>query len=402
MDLSYLRRYVESGEVNHKDETMQMLLVQQVGTWILIFTNFVPISLLVTLEVVKFWQVMFMASDANMYDDEQDMAMQGHSSNLNEELGQVEYIFSDKTGTLTCNIMEFKKFSAGEKSYGTGKDPQEAQESNVCFHDPALNEDLKATGQQNEALVRSMMFLACCHTIVIDERKGTYNAASPDELALVNAAKQFGFEFKGLDADDNMLIQDHHNNKLHKYELLNVCEFNSTRKRMSVILRDPQGRIVLMCKGADSVIMERLSEKSKNSKTLENTSGYVDEYAEEGLRTLFLAEKFITEAVYQQWNNEVLAAKLEIKDREEKVAAVDEKIEVDMELIGSTAIEDRLQDEVAETIVFMKQAGIKVWVLTGDKIETAMNIGVSAGLLDATMAQYIVDDSEEPELLARL
>ena len=402
MDLSYLRRYVESGEVNHKDETMQMLLVQQVGTWILIFTNFVPISLLVTLEVVKFWQVMFMASDANMYDDEQDMAMQGHSSNLNEELGQVEYIFSDKTGTLTCNIMEFKKFSAGEKSYGTGKDPQEAQESNVCFHDPALNVDLKATGQQNEALVRSMMFLACCHTIVIDERKGTYNAASPDELALVNAAKQFGFEFKGLDADDNMLIQDHHNNKLHKYELLNVCEFNSTRKRMSVILRDPQGRIVLMCKGADSVIMERLSEKSKNSKTLENTSGYVDEYAEEGLRTLFLAEKFITEAVYQQWNNEVLAAKLEIKDREEKVAAVDEKIEVDMELIGSTAIEDRLQDEVAETIVFMKQAGIKVWVLTGDKIETAMNIGVSAGLLDATMAQYIVDDSEEPELLARL
>lgn len=104
-----------------------------------------------------------------------------------------------------------------------------------------------------------MMFLACCHTIVIDERKGTYNAASPDELALVNAAKQFGFEFKGLDADDNMLIKDHHNNVTHKYELLNICEFNSTRKRMSVILRDPRGRIVLMCKGADSVIMERLS-----------------------------------------------------------------------------------------------------------------------------------------------
>lgn len=93
---------------------------------------------------------------------------------------------------------------------------------------------------------------------------------------------------------------------------------------------------------------------------------------------------------------------MEIKDREDKVAAVDEKIEVDMELIGSTAIEDRLQDEVAETIVFMKRAGIKVWVLTGDKIETAMNIGVSAGLLDGTMAQYIVDQSEHRELDKRL
>jgi len=93
---------------------------------------------------------------------------------------------------------------------------------------------------------------------------------------------------------------------------------------------------------------------------------------------------------------------LELKDREDKVAAVDEKIEVDMELIGSTAIEDRLQDEVAETIVFMKRAGIKVWVLTGDKIETAMNIGVSAGLLDGTMAQYIVDETERHTLDKRL
>ena len=102
------------------------------------------------------------------------------------------------------------------------------------------------------------------------------------------------------------------------------------------------------------MIMERLSQASKNGQTLERTQVFVDEYAEEGLRTLFMAEKFIDEAVYQQWNHEAVQAKLEIKNREEKVAAVDEKIEVDMELIGSTAIEDRLQDEVAETIVFMK------------------------------------------------
>jgi len=111
----------------------------------------------------------------------------------------------------------------------------------------------------------------------------------------------------------------------------------------------------------------------------------VDSYAEEGLRTLFLAEKIIPQAEYDAWNAEARAAKLEISGREAKVAAVDEKIEVELELIGATAIEDRLQDKVADTIQFMKFAGIKVWVLTGDKIETAVNIGFSAGLLDNNM-----------------
>ena len=104
-----------------------------------------------------------------------------------------------------------------------------------------------------------IFFLSFCHTIVLDEKKGSYNASSPDELALVNAAKQFGFEFKGKDADDNYSVLDKINGKLLNYKLLHVCEFNSTRKRMSVILRDSLGKIILMCKGADSAILERLS-----------------------------------------------------------------------------------------------------------------------------------------------
>jgi phospholipid-transporting ATPase len=96
-------------------------LIKQTGTWILIFTNFVPISLMVTLELVKFWQGMFMSTDYMMFDEEQDMEMRAQSSNLNEELGQIEYVFSDKTGTLTCNVMEFKKFAAGLLPYGTGQ-----------------------------------------------------------------------------------------------------------------------------------------------------------------------------------------------------------------------------------------------------------------------------------------
>jgi magnesium-transporting ATPase (P-type) len=155
---------------------------------------------------------------------------------------------------------------------------------------------------------------------------------------------------------------------------------------MSVILRDPKGRIVLMCKGADSIIKERLNQQSLDGSVLKNTQDYVNEYAEGGLRTLFLAERIIPEEEYNAWNKKAKQARLEIKDRDQAVAAVDELIEVDLELVGCTAIEDRLQDEVAETIQFIKRAGVKVWVLTGDKIETAINIGYSAGLLDNSMA----------------
>ena len=179
---------------------------------------------------------------------------------------------------------------------------------------------------------------------------------------------------------------------------MNICEFTSTRKRQSCIFKDPQGKIVLMCKGADSVITERLCASSRNSSVFHQTSSFVNAYAEEGLRTLFLAEKFLDEDEYNAWQNESNKAKLEINDREEKVAAVDEKIEVDLELIGSTAIEDRLQDNVPETIQFMKETGIKVWVLTGDKVETAINIGVSAGLLDAQMDQHVVEQEDISEL----
>ena len=125
-----------------------------------------------------------------------------------------------------------------------------------------------------------------------------------------------------------------------------------------------------------------MSNASKNGDVYSKTQEYVDKFADTGLRTLFLAEKTIDKRIYDDWNIKAQAAKMEIQNREEKVAAVDELIETDLELIGATAIEDRLQDEVADTIRFIKNAGIKVWVLTGDKIETAINIGISAGLID--------------------
>jgi P-type E1-E2 ATPase len=95
-----------------------------------------------------------------------------------------------------------------------------------------------------------------------------------------------------------LLIEEKETGKILKYKLLNVCEFDSTRKRMSVIVKDPNGKIVLMCKGADSVILERMSKSSLSGEVLKNTQEYVDQYAEEGLRTLFLAEKTIDGGAY--------------------------------------------------------------------------------------------------------
>lgn len=189
--------------------------------------------------------------------------------------------------------MEFKKFSAGQEFYGTGDKPTTKQLPNVNFHDPKMFENLK---NNDDDLVRTVIHLAVCHDIIIDEKKGVYNAASPDELALVNAAKQFGYEFAGMDGDDVMTVKTPNGDL--KFKRLNICEFTSTRKRMSVIVEDKDGRIILMCKGADSVITDRLSKESLSSKIFIETDRIVTRYANEGLRTLYLSQKILDKKVW--------------------------------------------------------------------------------------------------------
>ena len=175
----------------------------------------------------------------------------------------------------------------------------------MCFYDPSTRRVLdghEGNVEQQTALRRVIMFLGICHTIIIDEKKGTYNAASPDELALVNFAKQMGFIFRGIDNDDCLMLYDEVRATTYRYKLLHICEFTSSRKRASVIVRDEQtGEIKLLCKGADSVIMDRMSTRSKNSQVMKETTRHVDGYAREGLRTLFLAERTIDESDFTAW-----------------------------------------------------------------------------------------------------
>ena len=230
------------------------------------------------------------------------------------------------------------------------------------------------------------MHLALCHTVVIDKKKGTFNSSSPDEIALLEGARDQGYVFMGKKEDNNMVIKCPTGQEK-RYKLLNVLEFNSTRKRMSIVVRDLQTQeLVLLSKGADSIMLELMDKSNqKNKNTLSRTQAYVDMYAIEGLRTLILAKRVLDEQTYSKWNLEYEEAANSVIDRDIKLDIVNAKLEHELEVVGSTAIEDRLQEEVPETIIALKQIGVKVWVLTGDKVETAINIGYSAGLLNNEM-----------------
>lgn len=366
--------------------------IVQFFTWMLIFTNFVPISLLVTLEMVRYMQAAFISKDLKIYYEPDDIPAGVQSSNLNEELGQINYIFSDKTGTLTRNVMEFKKMSINGLKFGKSDHiAPEKKLPHVDFADENFD-------PMNPEFTDFIMHLALCHTILTEEKDGKveYKASSPDELALVNVARYFGFKFAGRDSDQNALL-DIENTHL-AIGILNVLEFTSDRKRMSVVVRLPDGKIRLLCKGADTIILPRLV----HTETIEPTYKHLEDFAVEGLRTLVLAQKDLTHQEYADWNLKYSEAMRDILNREKRVAEVGELIEKDLVLIGATAIEDRLQDKVPEAIRRLREAGIKIWVLTGDKIETAVNIGYSCNLLSNSMTRIIVEASSSNEVREEL
>ncbi|KAM0323107.1 hypothetical protein ACHAQA_008957 [Verticillium albo-atrum] len=393
------------------------------------FQNLVPISLYITLEIVRLLQAIFIYSDVEMYYAPLDQPCIPKSWNISDDLGQIEYIFSDKTGTLTQNVMEFKKATINGQPYGEayteaqagmqkrmGIDVEKEGEraraeiaegkirsleglrqihDNPYLHDedltfiaPDFVADLAGQSgpEQQSANEHFMLTLALCHTVISerppsDPPKIIFKAQSPDEAALVATARDMGFTVLGTSAEGvhlNVMGEERH------YSIMNTIEFNSSRKRMSVILRMPDDRILLICKGADSVIYSRLK-RGEQAELRRSTAEHLEMFAREGLRTLCIAQRELTEDQYAEWRKEHDAAAASLDDREEKMEAVADRLEQDLTLLGGTAIEDRLQDGVPDTIALLGQAGIKLWVLTGDKVETAINIGFSCNLLNNDM-----------------
>jgi magnesium-transporting ATPase (P-type) len=467
------------------------------GTFVYFFTTFasmVPITLYVSITAVKALQGYFMQKDLEMYDEENDCSMVTRNMQLNEQLGQITHIFSDKTGTLTCNKMEFRKCSINGVIYGTGttaiglaarmrddyvaidlddddddnekineqNSPQHRHESrgiedvevdegvepvpNVNFKDNTIWKHLRAKDSpQSKKIQEFFTHLALCHSVLIEKADVTsgrlstlskatisnpnttvrdngqtksfdvnnkiiYSASSPDEQALVSGAKYFGFEF--VDRVPGGVSIRTLDDSIQEYDILEVFEFDSTRKRMTVIVqrrrteeeimaskddedKEEEEEVIVLCKGADNVLFPRI--RSANDVLSEKTLKHIETFARDGLRTLVICSKRISMKEWDEFHMRYRNAmsdldEVEAKNRGEKnaITQLQDEIEQDLELLGSTAIEDRLQAGVPETMEALAKAGICLWVLTGDMEETAINIGYACRLLNNDMNRHVI------------
>ncbi|KAL7945395.1 hypothetical protein V8C42DRAFT_323012 [Trichoderma barbatum] len=559
--------------------------------FLIMFNTLIPLSLYISLEIIKIGQ-LFLLQDVDMYDPVTDTPMVANTTTILENLGQVSYVFSDKTGTLTENLMRFRKLSvagvvclhdmdiqedeatkkmiASASNRAKGKQPvltthllvESAEGEGESGESTALNPSgqistasdsrRKATANPHAASLimkteelldyirrrpntpfsqKAKQFLLCialCHTCLPETNESgeiEYQAASPDELALVEAARDLGYILIDRPAQSIKLQMQDADGVMHTetYQALDVIEFSSKRKRMSIIVRMPDNRICVFCKGADNVIMsllrlrqvaaqkatdvnrrasvrktfeqdkaiKRMSSQISRKNSTRNSFGlarststagleglrsnitrrstdlnrlsqaeemaswlhrrnteevvsprpstdvlrsprqslgrmpswdhrdyagdddgridesvaadeamifekcfqHVDDFAAEGLRTLLYAYRYIDEETYAQWKDSYREAETSLVDRQERIEIAGEKIEEGFELAGATAIEDKLQEGVPDTIDKLRRANIKVWMLTGDKRETAINIGHSARVCKSFSEIYILDSS---------
>ncbi|XP_023579830.1 probable phospholipid-transporting ATPase IM [Octodon degus] len=372
-------------------------------SYIIILNTVVPISLYVSMEVIRLGHSYFINWDRKMYYSGKAAPAEARTTMLNEELGQIEYVFSDKTGTLTENIMTFKKCSINGRLYGEEhddsvqkkeitkkKEPMDFSENSQAdrssqFLDPSLKEAIRSGDPKVHEFFR---LLALCHTVMSEEDssgKLTYQVQSPDEGALVTAASNYGFIFKSR-TPDSITIEEL--GTLVTYQLLAFLDFNNIRKRMSVIVQNPAGQIKLYSKGADTILFERLHPSSKDLLSL--TSDHLSDFAGEGLRTLAIAYREVDDKYFKEWHKRREVASAATHGRDDQIARLYEEVERELTLLGATAVEDKLQEGVIETIASLSLANIKIWVLTGDKQETAVNIGYACNVLTEDMNDVFV------------
>ena len=258
--------------------------------------------------------------------------------------------------------------------------------------------------------------ICLCHSLIIEEREaadGTiekiYQGPSPDEVALVEAGRNVGFVFRERTKDGillDMQVATHTSHSMpplkatfqgHEvhFELLNVLEFNSDRKRMSVIAKCSDGTLRVFCKGADNVML-KLLKSDLDPDLIRSTEQSLYDFSVKGLRTLVLGTRLLEQKEYEAWDARYQSAARSLsEDREAQINAIAEELEQNFELVGLTAIEDKLQTGVPHAIETLRLAGMKVWMITGDKMETAINIGISCNLITSQDVLRLTADDPE-------
>lgn len=412
----YRKRYFTVGKDDRKTYKYYGIPMETFFSFlssIIVFQIMIPISLYITMELVRLGQSYFMIGDNHMYDTSSGSRFQCRSLNINEDLGQIRYIFSDKTGTLTENKMEFRKASVYGKSYGSslpsletsiterGTGTQKWKLKSEIAVDPELMKLLHKEVIKGERLAAHEFFLtlAACNTVIPilhdDMESIDYQGESPDEQALVAAASAYGYTL--FERTSGHIVIDVNGETL-RLDVLGLHEFDSVRKRMAVVIRFPNNAVKVLVKGADtSMFSVILKDTERGDHIWQETQKHLIEYSSEGLRTLVLAARDLTVAELELWQLRYEDASTSLTDRAAKLRQAAALIECNLNLLGATAIEDKLQDGVPETIESLRQAGIKVWVLTGDKQETAISIGLSCKLLTMDMQQIIINGNSEVE-----
>eukprot|EP01135_Chromosphaera_perkinsii_P010896 Nk52_evm23s2273 gene=Nk52_evmTU23s2273 len=359
-------------------------------TLVIIFQYVIPISLYVTIEMIKLGQIYFILSDVEMYDEAKDQPIEVRALNIPEDLGQIHYCFSDKTGTLTENKMDFKMCSIHGRLYDHPESEDEFVEEHDFVKDGQLSKALEAHSSFEHEF---MCALALCNTSVPSSKEGVlFDSESPDEAALVKTAYLYGYQLESR-STEKMCVSICE--KLREYKVLAILPFDSTRKRMSVLVEDDAGNVTLFCKGADNAMLDVLH--GGQERIIENTKEHLHGFSVSGLRTLVIGKADISREFLAKWMPEYHAASSLLDNREEALESLTVQMESRITLLGATGIEDKLQEGVPESIRSLRRAGIKVWVLTGDKQETAVNIARDCKLFYDGMEIVVLEASSNDE-----